>query len=109
MTYYFVKVPKLPKEVTHQMGTVEVVEYPVKEGEGVEAGKVIAVVENWWARMALKAIGSGYVSKTFFSRGAHVLIGDPFAIIICDPEKAPNGKVSCELEIIKHIRKKPVK
>jgi pyruvate/2-oxoglutarate dehydrogenase complex dihydrolipoamide acyltransferase (E2) component len=109
MTYYFVKVPKLPKEVAHQMGAVEIVEYSTKEEQSVDAGQNIAIVKNWWARMALKAVGPGYVSKTFFSPGAHVQIGDPFAIIICDPENGPRDKVSCVLEVIEHIREKPGK
>jgi pyruvate/2-oxoglutarate dehydrogenase complex dihydrolipoamide acyltransferase (E2) component len=109
MTYYFVKVPKLPKEITHQMGTVKIIEYTTKEGGKVKLGQPIAIVENWWARMVLKAIGSGYLNKTFFSHGAQVLIGDPFAIIICDPEDSPKGNESCELEIIENIREKPFK
>jgi pyruvate/2-oxoglutarate dehydrogenase complex dihydrolipoamide acyltransferase (E2) component len=108
MTYYFVKIPKLPKEIAHQMGTVEILEYTVKEDEAVKSGQVIAIVENWWARIALKATNSGYVSKTFFSPGAHFLIDDPFAIIVCDPENGPAGKETCTLEIIENIRKKPV-
>ena len=109
MTYYFVKVPKLPKDVSHQMGAVEVVEYPIKEGGEVKPGQPIVIVENWWARMVLKAIGSGYMSKTFFSSGAYVLIGDPLAIITCDPEDGPKGNESCELEVVEHIRKRPLK
>lgn len=109
MTYYFVKVPKLPREVSHQIGTVEIVEYSAKEEQNVEAGQNIAIVENWWARMALKAVGPGYVSKTFFPPGAHVQIGNPFAIIVCDPENGPRDNVSCVLEVIEHIREKPIK
>ncbi|MBV1928251.1 MAG: hypothetical protein KUG81_01905 [Gammaproteobacteria bacterium] len=59
--------------------------------------------------MVLKAISSGYISNTFFSSGAHVLIGDPLAIITCDPEDAPKGNKSCELKIVEQIREKPVK
>ena len=109
MTYYFVKVPKLPNDVSHQMGMVEIVEYPTEEGGEVKPGQIIAIVENWWARMALKAIGSGYLSKTFFSSGTHVLIGDPLAIITCDPEDGPKENGSCELGIIEQIREKPAK
>ena len=109
MTYYFVKVPELPREVSHQMGTVEILENSTEEEQEVKAGQNIAIVENWWARMALKAVGPGYVSKTFFLPGAHVQIGDPFAIIICDPENAPKDNVTCVLEVIEHMREKPSK
>lgn len=108
MSYYFVNVPKLPRQISHQWGTVELVEYRVIEGEKVEKGQVIAIVENWWARMALKAIGSGYVSKTFFRAHTHIKEGDPFAIILCDPEDGPEDKNTSEIEIIENIRAKPL-
>lgn len=106
MSYYFVNVPKLPKQISHQMGTVELVEYRVKEGEKVEKGQAIAIVQNWWARMELKAIGSGYISKTFFNKGTHIKEGDPLAIIVCDPEDGPRGNGTSEIAIIESIRAK---
>jgi pyruvate/2-oxoglutarate dehydrogenase complex dihydrolipoamide acyltransferase (E2) component len=107
--YYFVKVPMLPTEASHQSGGVKIVEYIVKEKERVERGQIIAVVENWWVRMALKAVGSGYISKIFFEPHAHVRINDPFAIVVCDPEDAPHGEATCTLEIMATIRQKPGK
>lgn len=89
------------------MGTVELVEYVVTEKERVEKGQAIAIVRNWWAQMALRAVGPGYVSKTFFERGAHIKEGDPLAIIVCDPEDGPRSKETSELEVIKAIRHKP--
>ncbi len=46
MTYYFVNVPKLPKELSHQGGTVELVEYAVIEDKKVEKGQTVAAVQN---------------------------------------------------------------
>jgi pyruvate/2-oxoglutarate dehydrogenase complex dihydrolipoamide acyltransferase (E2) component len=105
--YYFIRVPKLPLDVSHQMGSVEINEYSIKEGSRVEKGRTIAVVENWWARMALKAVGPGYVSKTFFEPHARVLEGDPIAIVVCDPDDAPRSEATCELQVIASIRHKP--
>jgi pyruvate/2-oxoglutarate dehydrogenase complex dihydrolipoamide acyltransferase (E2) component len=108
MSYYFVNVPKLQKQVSHQMGMVELVEYQISEGGKVEKGQCIAIVKNWWATMALKAVGPGYVTKTFFERGAHIKEGAPLAIIVCDPEDEPKDKETSDLEIIGNIRTKPL-
>ncbi|MEW5978578.1 MAG: biotin/lipoyl-containing protein [Acidobacteriota bacterium] len=89
------------------MGMVELVEYVVKEKEKVEKGQTIAIVENWWAKMALKAVGPGYLSKTFFERGTQIKEGDPLAIVVCDPEDGPRSKETSELEVIETIRNKP--
>jgi pyruvate/2-oxoglutarate dehydrogenase complex dihydrolipoamide acyltransferase (E2) component len=106
--YYFVKVPKLPPEVSHQTGSVEVVRYMVGENQPVKKGQTIVLVQNWWARMALKAVGSGYVSKTFFDPHTQVSEGVPFAIVECDPEDGPKDGHTCELEVVERIREKPV-
>ena len=108
MLYYFVRTPKLPKEVAHHSGAVQVLKYATEEGESVMPGQTIVILENWWARMALKAVCVGNVSKTFFPHGASVAIGDPLAIVICDGENAPGGDESCKLEIIEYIRQKPI-
>jgi pyruvate/2-oxoglutarate dehydrogenase complex dihydrolipoamide acyltransferase (E2) component len=108
MSYYFVKVPKLPKEVSHQMGTVELVEYLVRENGKIEKGQAIATVKNWWAQMVLKSVGSGYLSKTFFESGTYIRVGDPIAIVVCDPEDGPRNQETCTLEVTKVIRVKQV-
>ena len=105
--YYFVKVPKLPPEVSHQTGSVQLVEYVTGERQKLEKGQTIALVENWWARMALKAVGPGYLSKTFFDPHTHIHEGDPFAIVVCDPEDGPRDGNTCELEVVGRIREKP--
>jgi pyruvate/2-oxoglutarate dehydrogenase complex dihydrolipoamide acyltransferase (E2) component len=108
MTYYFIKVPKLPKDLSHQRGAVELVQYSAQEGQSIQRGQVIAVVENWWARMELKAIGPGILSKTFFDRYTSINEGDPLAIVICDPEDGPKDAATCELTVVERIRSKPV-
>ena len=105
--YYFVRIPKLPSNLSHQSGSVEVNKYALAEGCRVEKGQTIAVVENWWARMELKSVGSGYIRKTFFEPHACVLEGDPIAIVVCDPEDAPRTEATCELKVIESIRQKP--
>ena len=92
MSYYFVNVPKLPKQLSPQGGTVELVEYVAKENEEVKKGQTIAIVQNWWAKMAVKSVGRGYVSKTFFEIGTHIKEGDPLAIIVCDPADGQKAK-----------------
>ena len=89
------------------MGTVELIEYLVKEKDKIEKGRPVAVVQNWWAKMVLKAVGPGYVSKTFFEKGTHVREGDPLAIVVCDPEDGPRSAETSKLEVIENIRNKP--
>ena len=86
---------------------VKIVEYVSEEGQRVSEGETIAIIENWWARMALTAVGPGYMSKTFFSPHTYVNEGDPFAIIVCDPEDGPGTEETCQLSVISEIRKKP--
>jgi pyruvate/2-oxoglutarate dehydrogenase complex dihydrolipoamide acyltransferase (E2) component len=109
MSYYFVRVPELPKDISHQSGTVELIEYSVPEGAMVRKGDAIAVVKNWWAQMNLRTVGPGQVTKTFFGPHTHIKIGDPIAIVVCDPEDGPKERQTAELEIICAIREKPVR
>ena len=107
--YYFVKIPKLPPELSHQMGSVQMVRYATKEKDRIEKGQTIAIVENWWARMALKSVGPGYVNKTFFEPHTHIHEGDPIAIVLCDPEDCPKTETTCEIEVVSTIRQRPAK
>jgi pyruvate/2-oxoglutarate dehydrogenase complex dihydrolipoamide acyltransferase (E2) component len=107
LIYYYVKVPQLPPDVTHQNGTVEVMEFLVDEGETVAAGYPLVRVKNWWAVIEFDAIDVGVVSKTFFSRGTSVKIGDPFAVVICEPERRPRTDDTCRLRIVERLRHKP--
>lgn len=107
--WYYFSVPKLPGEVAHQSNLVEIKKYLTAEGSVVDVGSPIAVVENYWAVMILKANGKGILKKTFFDRGASVKVGDPIAIIGADGECIPYGKEYAVLEVIEHKRPKPSK
>src|SRR4051812_26664926 len=104
--WYFFTIPQLPQEVSHQSNTVEIQKYLVSEGDKLDAGTALAVIENYWAVMSLKTNGSGIVAKTFFPSGTTVKIGDPIAIINADGESIPYGKADSVLEIVKTKREK---
>jgi pyruvate/2-oxoglutarate dehydrogenase complex dihydrolipoamide acyltransferase (E2) component len=105
--WYFFKIPKLPAEVSHQSNTVEVGEYLLEEGDPVKPGTPIATVENYWARMRLKANGKGILRRTFFRPSTTVKIGDPIAIIGADGDDIPYDKDYSLLEVVEIKRKKP--
>ena len=105
--WYFLKVPQLPKEIAHQSNAVEVSKYLRSEGDPVEAGTPIALLENYWAEMRPKANGNGFLQKTLFSPGTSVKIGDPIAIIGADGENLPYERPHSVLEVVKLKRKKP--
>jgi pyruvate/2-oxoglutarate dehydrogenase complex dihydrolipoamide acyltransferase (E2) component len=105
--YYYVNVPRLPPAIQHHSGSVQVLKYLVNEGDRVSVGTPLIQAENWWALMEFDAAGAGFVSKTFFSPGTHVKVGDPFAIIICDPEDRPRTEESCVLRMVENVRVKP--
>jgi len=89
--YYFLTIPKLPREVAHQSHLVTLVRYLVADGETIRPGTEIAVVENWWATMRIEATTGGLVSKTFFEPGTAIKVGDPIAIVLVDGEALPSG------------------
>jgi pyruvate/2-oxoglutarate dehydrogenase complex dihydrolipoamide acyltransferase (E2) component len=109
LSYYFVKIPDLPPEVQHRNRTVDIIEYIVAEGDPIVAGTPLARVENWWAVMEFDAVGPGIITKPFFDRGTSVRVGDPFAIIVCDPERAPTSTESARLRIVGALCTKPTK
>ena len=57
--WYFFTIPKMPKQVSHQSNLVEVQEYLLNEGQAVDIDTPVAMVENYWAKMRLKASGRG--------------------------------------------------
>jgi len=99
-------VPKLPQEVAHQSNLVEIRNYVAAEGSPIDVGSPIALVENYWAVMTLKANGKGILKKTFFDRGTSVKIGDPIAIIGADGECVPYGRELAVLEVTEYKRSK---
>ena len=107
--WYYFKMPKLPPEVAHQSNLVELRNYVAAEGSSVDVGSPIAVVENYWAVMTLKANGKGILKKAFFDRGTSVKIGDPIAIIGADGECIPYDRELADLEVTEHRRFKPMR
>ena len=107
--WYFFTVPKLPVEVSDRSNRVEVREYLLKEGDLVAPGTAIAVVENRWATIRLKANGYGILQKTIFSPGTDVQINTPIAVIGADGENIPYGKDYSIAEVVEIKREKPSK
>jgi hypothetical protein len=62
--WYYFPVPKLPPEISHQSNIVEIRKHLAPEGSTVDVGTPIAIVENYWAVMTLKANGKGILKKT---------------------------------------------
>lgn len=107
--YYFVKIPELPKELSHQSNAIELINYLVTEHQEVDVGTPIAILKNWWAIYQIEANGKGFISKTFFDRGVHVKIGDPIAIIMADGENIPYNRPLVSLSVKEILRQKPNK
>jgi len=105
--WYFFPVPQIPPEVAHQSNQVELVKYLANEGDKVDKGMPIALVENWWAIFRLSANGPGILKKTFFDPGTSITVGDPIAIIAADGEDIPYGQSHSVLEVVKMKREKP--
>jgi pyruvate/2-oxoglutarate dehydrogenase complex dihydrolipoamide acyltransferase (E2) component len=105
--WYYFSVPQLPPEVAHQSNCVEIMRYVAVEGSVLDAGSPVAIVENYWAVMTLKANSKGILKKTFFDPGTSVKIGDPIAIVGADGESLPYGRESVLVEVTKRKRSKP--
>jgi pyruvate/2-oxoglutarate dehydrogenase complex dihydrolipoamide acyltransferase (E2) component len=93
--------------VSHQSNLVEVQEYLLKEGNAVDIGMPIAIIENYWAKLRLKDNSKGFLQKTFFGAGTSVKIGDPIAIIGADGEDLPYGRDAAIVEIEEIKRRSP--
>lgn len=107
--WYYFPVPQLPPEVAHQSNLVEIKKYLAAEGRPVAVGTPIALVENYWAVIMLKANGQGVLKRTFIEPGVSVKIGDPIAIICADGENIPYGKEHAVPAVIEHKREKPAR
>jgi hypothetical protein len=73
--WYYLPVPKPPPEISHQSNIIEIRKYLAPEGSAVDVGTPIAVIENHWAVMTLKANRKGILRKTFFEPGTSVKVG----------------------------------
>jgi len=105
--WYFLRIPKLPSDVTHQSNAVEVREYLIREGTLFEVGAPIVVIENYWAMMRLCSIGRGIFRKTFFDHHENVRIGDPIGIVAADGDDLIYDRENLEVEILKVKRPRP--
>jgi pyruvate dehydrogenase E2 component (dihydrolipoamide acetyltransferase) len=104
--WYYFSVPKLPADVAHQSNLVEIRKYLATEGTRLDVGSPVALIENYWAIMTLKANGKGVLRKTFFEPGTSVKIGDPIAVVGADGEAVPYGKEYAVVEITERKREK---
>lgn len=105
--WYFFKVPELPYGVSERGGGIQLKGYLVSERDAVTVGTAIALVENHWAVLKLKANGDGIVKRLIFDAGAYVRIGDPIAVIGADGENIPYGKDYVLVEVAETKNIKP--
>jgi len=105
--WYYFPVPKLPPEISHQSNIVEIRKYLAPEGSTVDVGTPIAIIENYWAVMTLKANGKGILKKTVFEPGTSVKIGHPIAVIGCEGENVPSERELASVELTERKRQKP--
>jgi pyruvate/2-oxoglutarate dehydrogenase complex dihydrolipoamide acyltransferase (E2) component len=98
--WYFFEIPKFAPEVSERSGIVQLKSYLVGEGDSVTAGTPIALVENHWAVLKLKANGTGVLRKAIFEPGTYVKVGDPIAVIGADGDNIPYGKDYVVVEVI---------
>jgi pyruvate/2-oxoglutarate dehydrogenase complex dihydrolipoamide acyltransferase (E2) component len=105
--WYYFPVPQLPPEVAHQSNRVEIRTYLATEGSSIDVGSPIAVVENYWAVMTLRANGKGILKKILFDPGTSVEQGDAIAVIGADGENIPYGKEYAAIEVTERKKQKP--
>lgn len=104
--YYYVRVPRLDPDVSHQSNEVEIVEYLAHDGDTISAGMPLALVENYWAVFQIEAMTPGYLSKTFFSPGTHVDIGAPIAIVLVEGEDVRENQPLSAISVVRVKREK---
>lgn len=77
----------------------------------MKAATPVLIVENWWAVMEILAAGGGLLARNIFDSrfclGGHVQVGDPIALVLCDPEDAPHNKNNATIRVKKIKREKP--
>ena len=102
--WYFFNVPPLPPDASDQSNQVRIRQYLCVEGDFVEPGTPMTLIENDKALMLLKANGKGIVKKTLFEPHTYVRVGDPVAIIDADGEAIPYGRDYSVLEVVERKR-----
>jgi pyruvate dehydrogenase E2 component (dihydrolipoamide acetyltransferase) len=63
------------------MQTVKLIEWLKKEGDRVEKGKPVAVVEGEKTTFEVESPESGILHKTLYAPGSDVPVGKPIALI----------------------------
>lgn len=78
----------LPK-LDEAMRTGKIVKWMKKEGDWVEKGEIIVVIETEKVTFEIEAEESGILSKVMANEGDEVLVGTPIACILRPGEEAP--------------------
>ncbi|MGH2360984.1 MAG: hypothetical protein ACRDGM_10670 [bacterium] len=109
MLHYFLHMPQLPQEFRHQSNHVEVIRYCVAERQEVAPGTSLAVVENWWGVYEILAPAKATLAKALFDwpAGATVQVGEPLALMLCDPDDAPQPNTAAGVRVVQVKREKP--
>ncbi len=68
------------------MQTAKLIEWLAKEGDRVEKGKPIALVEGEKTTFEIEAPESGILHKTLYPSGSDVPVGKPIALIAAATE-----------------------
>jgi len=78
------------------MRTGKLIEWLRKEGDRVEEGRPIAIVEGEKTTFEIEAPASGILHKILHSLGSDVPVGEPIALIATDSdhEEKPAGDVA---------------
>ena len=107
--WHFICIPKLPQEIAHQSNLVQLIEYRATEGQQVQPGTPIAIVQNYWAIIQIETQCKGYLERTIFKPGMSISIGDPIAIVEQDGEDAGIGEEHQSISIMQVLKQKPSK
>jgi pyruvate dehydrogenase E2 component (dihydrolipoamide acetyltransferase) len=77
-----ITMPRLDKS----MQTAKLIEWLKKEGDRVEKGKPVAVVEEEKTTFEVESPDSGILHKTLYAPGSDVPVGKPIALIAVTTE-----------------------
>jgi len=71
---------------------VRLTKWLVKEGDRIQAGTQLAILETNSGQMTVMANGNGFIRERLFPTGAEIKPGTPFATANADGEHIPYGK-----------------
>ncbi|MEQ8859966.1 MAG: hypothetical protein RIC56_15085 [Pseudomonadales bacterium] len=109
LIYEFARIPKPPTQFRHQRDTMAVVHYVAEEGERVEPGEPLVLLENWWARFELVCRAPGTVAKNLFDAvpGIEVPTDTAVVFLFFDPADLPKVGELFELRHLADVRERP--